>query len=105
MNEQACVASPFNEAEQRLFAELNRRGVRFLLVGLSAAVLQGADVVTQDLDLWFGGLLTGPRTAPFASNFARRLLRRTPRFHDRGARSQEMVEAPGVEPGSECVPR
>lgn len=27
--------------------------VRFLIVGLSAAALQGAPVVTQDVDLWF----------------------------------------------------
>ncbi len=30
--------------------------VRFLIVGLSAAALQGAPVVTQDVDLWFGNL-------------------------------------------------
>jgi hypothetical protein len=32
------------------------RKVRFLLVGLSAATLQGAPVVTQDIDLWFENL-------------------------------------------------
>ena len=39
-------------AERALLAALNRRGVRYLLIGLSAAVLQGAPVSTQDLDLW-----------------------------------------------------
>jgi hypothetical protein len=40
-------------AERRLFSALNRRGVRYLLVGMSAALLEGAPVATQDLDLWF----------------------------------------------------
>lgn len=31
---------------------LNRRGVRFLVIGLGAAVLQGAPVSTVDLDVW-----------------------------------------------------
>ena len=35
---------------------LVRHKVRFLLVGLSAAALQGAPVVTQDVDLWFDDL-------------------------------------------------
>jgi len=39
-------------AERALLAALNRRGVRYLVVGLGAAVLQGAPVSTQDLDLW-----------------------------------------------------
>jgi hypothetical protein len=39
-------------AERSLLAALNRRGVRYLLIGLGAAVLQGAPVSTQDLDLW-----------------------------------------------------
>lgn len=32
---------------------LLKRKVRFMVVGLSAATLQGAPVVTQDVDLWF----------------------------------------------------
>lgn len=47
------VASALTEAERRFLLELNRLGVRFLLVGASAAVLQGANTATQDLDLWF----------------------------------------------------
>ena len=39
-------------AERTLLAALNRRGVRYLVIGLGAAVLQGAPVSTQDLDLW-----------------------------------------------------
>jgi hypothetical protein len=44
---------PFSEAERRLLQHLLKRKVRFMIVGLSAATLQGAPVVTQDVDLWF----------------------------------------------------
>ena len=40
-------------AERHLFEALNRRGVRFLLLGMSAALLQGAPAATEDLDIWF----------------------------------------------------
>lgn len=40
-------------AERTLLAALNSHGVRYLVIGLGAAVLQGAPVSTQDLDLWF----------------------------------------------------
>ena len=40
-------------AERALFAALADRGVRFVVVGLSEAVLEGAPVATQDIDLWF----------------------------------------------------
>jgi len=49
----ALADSALTEAERRFLLELNRLGVRFLLVGASAAVLQGANTATQDLDLWF----------------------------------------------------
>ena len=39
-------------AERALFDALNRRGIRFLVVGLSAAVLEGAPLATQHLDIW-----------------------------------------------------
>jgi hypothetical protein len=39
--------------ERELFAALNRRGVPFLLIGMGAAVLEGAPIATQDLDVWF----------------------------------------------------
>lgn len=41
------------EAERRFLQELDELGIRYLLVGVSAAVLQGADTVTADIDLWF----------------------------------------------------
>ena len=42
-----------NTQETTFLRELSKRGVRFILVGLGAAVAQGADTVTQDLDFWF----------------------------------------------------
>jgi hypothetical protein len=40
-------------AERALFEALNRREVRYLLLGMGAALLEGAPVATQDLDVWF----------------------------------------------------
>ncbi len=45
--------SALTEAESALLRELTARGVRFLIVGATAAVLQGANTATQDIDLWF----------------------------------------------------
>lgn len=39
--------------ERRLLRALNAHGVRYLVIGLGAAVLQGAPLSTQDIDLWF----------------------------------------------------
>ena len=50
------AALPFGESEARFLRALLRRKVRFMVVGLSAAALQGAPVVTQDVDLWFEDL-------------------------------------------------
>lgn len=47
---------PFTDRELRFVRELVSRQVPFLIVGLSAAALQGAPVVTQDVDLWFKSL-------------------------------------------------
>lgn len=47
---------PLSESELRLLESLLRHKVRFLVVGLSAAALQGAPVVTEDIDLWFDDL-------------------------------------------------
>lgn len=47
---------PFSESELRLLRVLLKRMVRFMVVGLSAATLQGAPVVTQDVGLWFENL-------------------------------------------------
>ena len=44
---------PLSEAELRLLETLLRHNIRFMVVGLSAAALQGAPVVTEDVDLWF----------------------------------------------------
>lgn len=43
---------PLSDAELRILRSLAEHNVRFLIVGLSAAALQGAPVVTQDVDLW-----------------------------------------------------
>ena len=46
----------FTEQEAEFLRELVRQKVDFMIVGLSAAALQGAPVVTQDVDLWFRDL-------------------------------------------------
>lgn len=50
------AALPLGENELRFLSALLERGVRFMVVGLSAAAIQGAPVVTQDVDLWFEDL-------------------------------------------------
>lgn len=40
-------------AEQAFLRALESRGVPFMLVGIAAARLQGAPVVTEEVDLWF----------------------------------------------------
>jgi len=42
-----------SDPERRLLEELVARRVRFLVVGMSAALLQGARGSTEDIDLWF----------------------------------------------------
>jgi len=46
----------FTNSEISFLRELVRQKVEFMIVGLSAAALQGAPVVTQDVDLWFKDL-------------------------------------------------
>lgn len=46
----------FGEKEIEFLKKLTRQNVEFMIVGLSAAALQGAPVVTQDVDLWFKDL-------------------------------------------------
>ena len=41
-------------AERALLEALNDLGVRYLIVGMGAALIEGAPATTQDLDLWFG---------------------------------------------------
>jgi predicted nucleotidyltransferase len=45
--------SVLSDGERAVLAGLGQRGVRFMLVGLSAAVLQGANTATRDIDIWF----------------------------------------------------
>ena len=47
---------PLSESELKLLDSLVRHQVNFMIVGLSAAALQGAPVVTEDVDLWFENL-------------------------------------------------
>jgi predicted nucleotidyltransferase len=48
--------SIFTKKEIKFLKELTKNKVEFILVGLAAATLQGAPVVTQDIDLWFKNL-------------------------------------------------
>ena len=51
-----AAPSIFTERELAFLRELVRLRVEFMVVGLSAAALQGAPAVTQDIDLWFKNL-------------------------------------------------
>jgi hypothetical protein len=42
-----------SEGERAFLLALNELGVRYLLVGMSAALLQGARGATEDMDIWF----------------------------------------------------
>ena len=46
----------FTNKEIAFLKELKRYKVEFMIVGAAAAALQGAPVVTQDVDLWFKDL-------------------------------------------------
>jgi hypothetical protein len=46
----------FSDREAALLRALVEEEVAFLIVGLSAAALQGAPAVTQDIDLWIADL-------------------------------------------------
>lgn len=46
----------FSDTEIQFLRELTRHKVPFMVVGLAAAALQGAPMVTQDVDLWFKDL-------------------------------------------------
>lgn len=45
--------SIFTSKETSFLKELQKQGVEFMIVGAAAAALQGAPIVTQDIDLWF----------------------------------------------------
>ncbi len=52
-SDSAMASSTLTDAERKLFAELAHQGIRYLVVGMSAALLQGARGATEDIDLWF----------------------------------------------------
>ncbi|MBI4324951.1 MAG: hypothetical protein HY674_06770 [Chloroflexi bacterium] len=68
------ASSSLNANELRFLRALLRRKVRFMVVGLSAAALQGAPVVTQDVDLWFKDL-SDPRIGGLCGRWTRRMSR------------------------------
>jgi len=43
----------FTGKEVSFLKELHRQGVDYMIVGAAAAALQGAPIVTPDIDLWF----------------------------------------------------
>ena len=45
-------------AERTLLEALNALGVRYLIVGMGAALIEGAPGTTQDLGIWFGRIDT-----------------------------------------------
>lgn len=45
-----------SSSERAFLRALNELGVRYLIVGMSAALLQGARGATEDIDLWFEAL-------------------------------------------------
>ncbi|MBN2200300.1 MAG: hypothetical protein JW747_10695 [Candidatus Aminicenantes bacterium] len=48
--------SIFTGREIAFLKELHKRGVDYMIVGAAAGALQGAPIVTQDIDLWFKDL-------------------------------------------------
>jgi hypothetical protein len=50
------AGSNVTDAEIVFLKELARRRVKFMVVGMSAAAIQGADLGTEDIDLWFESL-------------------------------------------------
>lgn len=67
---------PFSSAEYEFLRAVSEAGLPFLVVGLSAAVLQGADTATQDIDLWFRSI-ADPRVAAAATRAGAILISRT----------------------------
>lgn len=47
---------PFSREELNFFKQLNKNRQPYIIVGLSAAALQGAPIVTKDVDIWFKDL-------------------------------------------------
>src|SRR5262245_25629332 len=57
--------SVLEPVESAFLQQLNSLGVRYLLVGVTAASMQGARVATEDIDLWFADT-TDPRVGDAA---------------------------------------
>ncbi|CAN5909079.1 hypothetical protein BH11MYX4_BH11MYX4_56950 [soil metagenome] len=49
-------SAPLNAAEAAFLAALDERGVRYLVVGMSAALMQGVRGSTDGIDLWFAAV-------------------------------------------------
>ncbi len=45
--------SALEPVEREYLLALNELGIRYLIVGVTAAAIQGARVATEDIDLWF----------------------------------------------------
>ena len=54
---------PISEVELAFLRELSLRGARFMVVGMMSAIMQGADTLTRDIDLWFGTTSDGRLSA------------------------------------------
>src|SRR5436305_13261958 len=55
------VRSPMDDfvlepTEREFLRALNELGVRYMIVGITAASMQGARLATEDIDLWFKDL-------------------------------------------------
>lgn len=44
---------PITRTELEFLRELTKRGSKFMVVGMTSAILQGATSATRDIDLWF----------------------------------------------------
>ena len=44
---------PITETELEFLRQLAARNTKFMVVGMTSAILQGADTSTKDIDLWF----------------------------------------------------
>lgn len=44
---------PFTQKEIEFFKELNKRKIPYIIIGLASAAMQGAPIVTKDVDIWF----------------------------------------------------
>jgi hypothetical protein len=80
-------------AEAVFFRALNELQVRYLVVGLSAALLEGAPVVTQDIDIWFGDTIA--EAAKRAGGFyVSGLMLDQPRIGGEGLERLDLVISP-----------